>query len=457
VNKLTLSQPDAEGIAAVNHPAEDNSKRLCRNRAKQPARRGWSLETWSGVRLDVPPPEPFAFLFPKKAKKMVNRRPLLSDDLTPYTRSELLEILGMFPEAPASAYGIKSAYESRLDLAAGRFKNEKDPARHTKGGPSMVIDENYLYSFVPQKKLGGPHKKERTDALDDLENLFVRIAYANLENTRPDVLNRKVSEDVAAQKLRYEQTRRSADGFNELTYLIEAYYEKVYEKVVRTRKHEDNELYYHPLDRLAKGGQEESVRRQMSTFTEVNVSLWAENDLQNPTIVRSNKGVRILADDDPDLPFDERKELEFAGVAAQADRPRFDPVEEARLSMVRQDTLLKKRNEDWEIYVESQITALGEEYLTGGEIAIAVNDEVSKLLFKLKEDPEVATYAFFNKKVVGRIKRKDFDHVLETIEAHLEEERGKVHSLYWRLLRLKQDLALRKLRLEIIAKINAGR
>lgn len=414
------------------------------------------METWSQIKLDIPPPEPFAFMFRKKSLKTVIRQAPLPVDPTPYTRTELLEILGMFPEPPPSALGIKSAYESKMDIAAGRFEKEKDPARHTKGGPSMVIDENYLYSFYPPKKLGGPHRKERAETLKDLDKVLLRIAQANLGNAQLATLNRKFEEEAAVQKLCYEQTIRSVDGFNELTYLIKAYYDRVYEKIIRGWKHDNNEAYYHPKDRLAKEGHEESVRKQLSTFTEVNVNSWAMDDPQDPTIVYSNKGPRILANDDPDLPFDERKELEFFGVAPGADQPGFTKLEEARLSVVRQHTISEKSNQVWESYLESQIAALGEEYLEGGEIHVAFDNRVSKLLFKLKEDPEERANALFQNNTVQKIKRKEFDRVLYTIKARLAKERDTRGSSYCRLLDLKKDLALRKLRFEIIDKINAG-
>ena len=454
--KLKLSQPDEDGIPEVSESAEGNTKRPYKKRAEQTARRGWSMETWSSVRLDIPPPEPFAFLFQKKAMKTVVRQEPLSVDSTPYTRSELLEILGMFREAPPSAYEIKSARESRMDIAAGKFQNEKDPARRTKGGSSMVIDENYLYSFVPPKKLGGPHRKERAETLERLYKVLVRIAEANLGRAQLATLNRKLEDEAAVQKLCYEQTIRSVEGFNELTYLIKAFYDRVYEKIVRDWKHANIEAYYHPNDRLMKDGYEESVRKQLTTFTEVNVNSWTEDDKQDPTIVYSNTGgSRILANDDPDLPFDEREELEFEAVHG-ADQPGFANVEEAHLSMAAQHTISKKSNEDWEAYLESQIAALGEEYLGGGKITVAFDNKVWKLLFKLKEDPEEGANAFFQDNGVQKVKRKELECVFDTIITHLEKERDNPGSSYWKLLHLKKELALRKLRFEIIDKINAG-
>jgi hypothetical protein len=456
VDQANLLQTDADGIPVVNDSGEGNSKRPYNRRAKLLVRRGWSMETWSQIKRDIPSPEPFAFMFPKKAKKTVVRQTPLSVDSTLYTRSELLEILGMFPEAPPSAYKIKSAYESRMDLDSSKYKIEKDPARHTKGGPSAVIDENYLYSFFPPKKLGGPHRKERFETLKELNKLLDRIAQANLENANLATMNRKLDEEAAVQKLRYEQTIRSADGFSELTYLIKSWYDRAYDKIVRDWKHNGNEDYYHPKDRLAKEGQEESVRKQLSTFTEVNVNSWAMDDYRDPTIVYSNKGLRILANDDPDLPFDERKELEFPGAAPRADQPGFADLEEVRLSMARGDNISEKSNRDWEAYLISQIVALGEEYLEGGEIAVAFDNRVSKLLFKLKEDPLERTNTLFRNNRVQKIKRKEFSHVLRTIKAHLAKERDILGSSYCRYLDLKQDLALRELRFEIIDKIKDG-
>jgi hypothetical protein len=414
------------------------------------------METWSSVKLDTPLPEPFAFLFQKKAMKTVVRQEPLSVDSTPYTRSELLEILGMFPEAPPSAYRIKSARESRMDIAAGKFQNEKDPKRHTKGGPSMVIDENYLYSFDPPKILGGPHRKQRSKNLEALYKVLVRVAEANLGKAQLATLNRKLEDEAAVQKLCYEQTVRSVDGFNELTYLIKAYYDRVHEKIVRDWKHANIEAYYHPNDCLAKDGYEESVRKQLTTFTEVNVNSWARDDTQDPTIVYSNKGSRILANDDPELPFDERKELEFPGAVQGADQPGFANLEEARLSLVTRHTISEESNKEWEAYLESQIAALGEEYLGGGEITVAFDNKGLKLLFKLKEDPEELANAFFQKNGFQKIKRKDFERVVDTIETHLAEERDTPGSSYCRLLDFKKELALRKLRFEIINKIHAG-
>lgn len=406
-----------------------NAKRPYKKRAQRPTRRGWSMETWSSIKLDIPPPEPFVFLFQKKAMKTVVRQEPLSVDSTPYTRSELLEILGMFPEAPPSAYRIKSARESRTDIAAGKFQNEKDPTRHTKGGPSMVIDENYLYGLDQPKKLGGPHRKGRSKTLEDLYKVLVRVAEANLGRAQLATLSRKLEDEAAVQKLCYEQTVRSVDGFNELSYLIKAHYDRVHEKIVRDWKHANIETYYHPNDRLAKGGYEESVRKQLTTFTEVNVNSWARDDTQDPTTVYSNKGSRILG---------------------------FANLEEARLSLVTRHTISKESNEEWEAYLESQIEALGEEYLGGGEITVAFDNKILKLLFKLKEDPEELANALFEKNGVQKIKRKDFEHVIDTIETHLAKERDTPGSSYCRLLDFKKELALRKLRFEIINKIHAG-
>jgi hypothetical protein len=454
--KLKLSQPDADGIPVVNEFAEGNAKRPYQKRNQQPVRRGWSMETWSSVRLDIPPPEPFAFLFQKKAMKTVVRREPFSMDSTPYTRSELLEILGMFPEAPPSAYEIKSTRQSRMDIAAGRFQNEKDPARRTKGGPSMVIDENYLYSFESPKILGGPHRKERTETLEGLYKVLLRIAEANLGKAPLAPLNRKFEDEAAVQKLCYEQTIRSVEGFNELTYLIKAYYDRVHEKIVRDWKHANIEAYYHPNDRLAKDGYEESVRQQLTTFTEVNVNSWAEDDKQDPTIVYSNTGgSRILANNDPDLPFDQRMELEFEAVKG-ADQLGFANVEEAQLSMAAKYTNSEKSNEDWEAYLESQIATLGEAYLGGGKITVSFDNKVWNLLFKLKDDPEEGANAIFQNNGVQKVKRKELDRVFNTIVTHLEKERDNPGSSYYKLLYLKKELALRKLRFEIIDKINAG-
>jgi hypothetical protein len=123
---------------------------------------------------------------------------------------------------------------------------------------------------------------------------------------------------------------------------------------------------------------------------------------------------------------------------------------------VTRHTISEESNKDWEAYLETQIAALGEEYLGHGEITVAFDNKVSPLLFKLKEDPEERAKALFQENGVQKIKRKDFDRVVDTIETHLAKERDIPGSSYCRLLDLKKDLALRKLRFEIINKIHAG-
>lgn len=400
------------------------------------------MRTNADTNVNVPVGRQFARQPPRK--RAVTRT-FASMDRMPYGKVALLDLLGLRLLPPTLAPKSLSPYE-RTDL-------DKDKAGRTFGGSQFVAEENYLYST--NEPLGCPElqKKKRDDSLRELDIVLGRIAQANLDGIPLTSIKRGLDNDIAVQNLRLHQRTLSGDGFHEFNTLIKARYDVAFGKAKQYWRHPFKHDYHHQGDHSIKGDWEDNVNTYRSTRTEHNINSWSMSDDQDPSIVYSNKGVRILSPDNLDLPFDERMELDFPAAPPRDDQPGFALAEEAFQSITRRNNAAKKSYQDWKNYSLYQIGKLGEEYLDESGITICFNDRFSKLLFKLKEDPLEKTVNFFRSNPLITFHEKDFENIHRTLRARLAKERDTSGSSYSKYLEWKRDMALRKLRREISRKL----
>jgi hypothetical protein len=229
-------------------------------------------------------------------------------------------------------------------------------------------------------------------------------------------------------------------------------YEKVFTKVVH-----DWVAFFKKVDPTGgpvKAPQEASADAPPSADSEGNINSWIMTD-HDPTIIYSNTGVRVLSDDNPDLPFEDRMELDFPGGPRRANRPGLVDAEQAINGMIRATNIFNKSYREWEAYTLTQIEKLGEELLDENGVTIHFDNRSSKLLIKIKEDPVERIRAFFQHNYLVRFVEGDFGHILRDIQAAQAKLLDDPNSVYRQYLDWKRDLALRQLRREIAERLQS--
>lgn len=253
----------------------------------------------------------------------------LKDDMVPYDQDTLFHVLGLYRSPGECGHAIP------------RSKSQ------------ILCGVNYAYDVEEHPRCKGYHRTKRNDTLRKLNVLLEKVALANLDQD-DSTIKEEIDSDATLKELRLHQITLTKIHFQEFTELVVFHYEMACDRVLRARKHSLNYDYYHPCDRLVKPGQEGNIARQLVTFTEENVNSWAITDLQDPSIVYTSEGARVLNDSKPRAPFDKREELEFPAHS----EPVNDFIGKVTDAMDRRTNIVMHTRSAWEAYCRSVIANL---------------------------------------------------------------------------------------------------